>query len=968
MWRKGGAAAWVGRVPELECLISAVRALRRGEGSVVWVEGEPGIGKTALVAEALAAVTEPDWEIGWGAADALSERLPLRVMQDCLGVRPGSDDPRRARAAGVLRDDRLGLFADGGTPTAGIEELLALADKLCAQAPLIVVIDDMQWADDASLVAFHQLAVTIGQMPLLLIATCRPAPRRADVRELRVALERRGATMVEVGPLPDADAAKLVTEMLGASPGSALRELTSRAGGNPLYLRELVGALAREQAVTAGPGTTGIPSALPRLPASLTAVLEDRLTAVPEDARQLLRTAALLGGTFSVTDLSVMARRSASALAASLQEAVAAGILAESGPALSFRHPLLRQALYESMPEALRSALHAEGARELAEHGADPLSVAQQLSLSGRAGEGWTRPWLEAAASELTTRAPELAADLLRREVDGAADRAQGGLMASLVQALLAAGSYDEAMRRAGRVLVEITDPVRLAETYSALARAQASGGQGRKAIRTLHQALTRADLPRVQQARMLALLALLERSATGDLEAADAAALQALILAEEPGDSTEDPGGIADDSGDAAGCAHALLGLWVTSSVRRDHSAALDYADRALRVLGHDPAHADLRSLAYDDRIFTLQNLDRWSEAGETLGRAARADRRDRGPASGTWVAAAVYWYWMGQWDDAQAEVDLDDHDGVPRLAYSYLREGWPALMAHGVAALIAGRRDQRTTADRHLRQGLALPVQGLPDRENRDFLCCAHAVALEQNGDIRQAVEVLEKLLHRERGEMTLVHQWMPYLVRLAATVGDLGLARSAARACEAEAEAESQPARAAAASLRSAGILRSDPAPLRESVAHYRERGPAVDLPAALEDLAAVLADKGEEEEARTLLHEAVTLYEGFGAYWDVRRADARLRPFGIRRGTKGPRGPRGPRPESGWEALTPTEVKIAALVGAGQSTSDIASGMFLSRRTVQKHVSNILAKLGVKSRVEIVREALKQGVTA
>jgi len=103
----------------------------------------------------------------------------------------------------------------------------------------------------------------------------------------------------------------------------------------------------------------------------------------------------------------------------------------------------------------------------------------------------------------------------------------------------------------------------------------------------------------------------------------------------------------------------------------------------------------------------------------------------------------------------------------------------------------------------------------------------------------------------------------------------------------------------------------------------------------------------------------------LYEGLNARWDSRRAEGRLRPYGIRRGV---RGPRGPRAASGWEALTPTEVKIAALVARGDSTSEIARGMFLSRRTVQTYISHILAKLGAKSRVEIVREALRQGVSA
>ena len=134
--------------------------------------------------------------------------------------------------------------------------------------------------------------------------------------------------------------------------------------------------------------------------------------------------------------------------------------------------------------------------------------------------------------------------------------------------------------------------------------------------------------------------------------------------------------------------------------------------------------------------------------------------------------------------------------------------------------------------------------------------------------------------------------------------------------------------------------------------------------MELPAALEDLAVVLAGRGHNDEARATLHEAASFYDGLQAAWDVRRADSRLRPFGIRRGVRSRRA----HATSGWEALTPTEVKVAALVAGGAATPDIARGMFLSRRTVQTHISHILAKLGVKGRVDIVREALRQGVSA
>src|ERR1700730_12905081 len=114
MWPIDRPPQWIDRSQELATLRDGVEALRHGVGTAVWVEGEPGIGKSSLVAEALAGASELGWDIGWGIADQLTERMPLSVMQDCLRGRPGSPAPRGAPAPRLLRSQRLGLFADGG--------------------------------------------------------------------------------------------------------------------------------------------------------------------------------------------------------------------------------------------------------------------------------------------------------------------------------------------------------------------------------------------------------------------------------------------------------------------------------------------------------------------------------------------------------------------------------------------------------------------------------------------------------------------------------------------------------------------------------------------------------------------------------------------------------------------------------------------------------------------------------------
>ena len=941
---------WVGRGHELAVLGAAVDALGRGAGTAIWIEGEPGIGKSSLVAKALAAVSEPGWKVGRGEADPLSARLPLRVMQDCLQVRVSSPDPRRARAASLLRA-RLLEPPDAGDPSAtGIEVLLTLADELCAAAPTVLVIDDLQWADEASLAVWHQLAASISQLRLLLVATCRPTPRRPEVEQVRAGVVRRGGQVITLGPLTGTDVTALVTGMVGASPGDSLRQLTAQAAGNPLYVRELVDALLRE-GVLRGGAVAEVGPAGERLPPSLAAVLDDRLSLVSAATAQTLRTAALLGGRFAATDLAAVLRRPVPDLAASLREAVTAGLVDGSEAELAFRHPLIRQALYESMPEALRAALHAEAARELAAAGADILRVAQQLSAAKwPPGAGWIRAWLAGTAPRLATRAPQLAVELLQWTLaeTPADDAARDALVVGLVRALIAVGSYEEAVRQASWALKAITDPALRGETSWMLAHAQIGAGSGRLAVRAIRQALAEADVPPMWEARLLALLALLERDFTG-FDAGDAISRQALAAAEK--------------AADPYAAAQALNDLWLINSVRRDHPAALDRIDRALHLLGDDPGHADLRSNALDARTFTLQNLDQWPQAELALQQAREFARRAGRPDRATWASAAVLRYWLGQWDDALAELGADALDG-PGLVYSFLLERWSALLLHGVAALIAGRREQRSAADQHLREGLALPMKHVGDRENRDFLVAAHALALEQSGETRQAMLRLAEIFPRRDNEMTLTHQWLPDLVRLALAAGDRQAAQAAARACQQEAAAETRPARAAAAALRCRGLIDSDPDPLAEAAAHYRTIGPAVELPAALEDLAVVLAERGRADDARAALNEAVGLYEDMQARWDVRRAEGRLRPHGIRRGVPGRRGPRA---TSGWEALTPTEVKVASLVARGDSTSDIARDLLLSRRTVQTYISHILVKLDAKSRVDIVREVLRRGIS-
>jgi DNA-binding CsgD family transcriptional regulator len=197
-----------------------------------------------------------------------------------------------------------------------------------------------------------------------------------------------------------------------------------------------------------------------------------------------------------------------------------------------------------------------------------------------------------------------------------------------------------------------------------------------------------------------------------------------------------------------------------------------------------------------------------------------------------------------------------------------------------------------------------------------------------------------------------------WLPYLLRLALTAGDDHLAHQVVQTAAYDARKETHGRRATAARW-CAALLTGDLAGLDACADYYRTAGWLPSTANVTEDAAATAAAAGDLDGARHRLTTAAEIYTELGAEWELARADARLRAHGVRRGHR----PGPTRPSTGWLALTKTERRVAELVAEGRSNPDIAAVLFLSRRTVQTHVSHILAKLGLKSRVDVAREAVR-----
>jgi len=931
------AGALVGRDSEMTTLTGLIKELSRGRGGSVLIEGEPGIGKSALVRAAVAGAPEAGCQVFWGAGDELGQALPLLPFLDGLRVREPSANPRRTTIVRLLRGE---VAADRGTdvPAVLAEQLLALVAEQCAVRPTILVIDDLQWADQASIALWGRLARSARQVPLLLIGMMRPVPQRDDVLALRrVAGD---AARLQLTGLTGTAMSDLLAALAGGKPDGNLLRLADGAAGNPLYLTELVAALARSSSLTvteAGAAELASGSA----PGSLSAAIADRLGFVAGPVREVLRAAALLGMDFAVPDLAIVLGRSVADLIPAVDEACAVGVLAESGQGLGFRHPLIRAALYDEMPAPVRAAWHRDAGRALAAAGAPPDRVARQMlrTVGGSGGmaepmDEWMLDWLGRTADLLVGQAPGVAAELLTRAVASSpADSARHGWLASrLADAAYRVGDRAQAEQVANRALEHAVEPDLLVDLHWTLAQCRMLAGLSAESLATLDRALASPGISARHRARLL-VLAARTHSNLGEVDKAGRVAASALAAASEAGDNW------------AMGWALHVLAL-VTSAQGR-MADALPLYDRALTVTQADPALTDLRLLLQLNKAVTLGNLDRYEEALAAAGQA-----RDLADQVGTTFrltqahgALGQLLFQTGRWDDALAEVEILHED---------LKEPAAACCDHGIAAVIGFHRGEVGAARGHL--AAAAPHAERLGHRLITSLALARSLDCEHDGALPEALAALTEAFDGNPEEVEEIEDLLPDAVRLATETGDLTTAQALASQAAALA-AESEIPHRQANSLYCRGLLDHDASRLMAAAERYDDAGRPLLSAKALEAAAERFVDAGDRGQAREAFTRAVEVYTSLGAAADVARVQATFRAHGIRRGPHA----KHRQARSGWDSLTATEIKIAAFVEEGLSNPEIAAKLLLSRRTVGTHVSHILKKLDVHSRTDIARES-------
>jgi len=362
------------------------------------------------------------------------------------------------------------------------------------------------------------------------------------------------------------------------------------------------------------------------------------------------------------------------------------------------------------------------------------------------------------------------------------------------------------------------------------------------------------------------------------------------------------------------------------------------------------DPALADLRLLLQINKASALGTFDQYEEA-LTVAREARHLAGQVGTTHRLAQAHGALGHLLfltGRWDDALAELAILPID---------LQEPGAACDGLSFAAVISFRRGETAAARRYL--AAAAPYAERIGYRLIASLALARSLDREHAGELPEAFAVLIEAVDNGAEDLEEIEELFADAVRLAVRTGDLSAARAVAGRAAGLAAGSEIPHQQANA-LHCGGLLDHNPHRLLAAAARYGDASRPLLAAQALEAAAVEFLDAGDPGQARAAFNRAVEAYGALGAAADVARLQAEFRARGIRRGPHG----RHRQAVSGWDALTPAEARVAALVEEGLSNPQIADRLVLSRRTVATHVSHILKKLDLHSRIGIARESARR----
>jgi DNA-binding CsgD family transcriptional regulator len=916
-----------GRAGELKVIGALVTALARGRGGMLVIEGPPGIGKSRLLTEVMALADKCGVRALFGEAFEYQRTVPFfALFMATLRADPPIGDAEALRRLGGSADLRYWV----------VHDLADAIDAAAAETPLAIVLEDIHWADNGTLLALRSLATARPDVPVLWVLTARTGAGGPAVQQTLSVLQRASATLLRLASITPDAVADMVCDAVRANADESLLSLAAKAHGNPFLVSELVEGLDEEgrlnvsggRAVASGQG----------LPRRLGASMQQRLDHLSSGAGEVVRVAAALPDRFSAGLLAAMLDRQPASLMSVIGEAVRADLLVEDGEQLRFRHDLLREATRQTLTGSLRRAMERQSASVMLRMGAAPAEVATQLARSAEPGDREAIGALRQAAQSVGHSDASAAADLSKRALEllPADDADRGLLVAETVGLLNRASRYEEAEELAVAALSGAASPEEEAEIRLRLPTLNTHSTQRR--VEENRRALQLGDIGEVTRARHLAWLAynLMFHRHGGQQRAA---ATEAAGAAASTGD--REAGIIADVTLALLDCADGYAGR----ALRR-----LEELCALARTTAATAAH-DLAAIHYAMLLAVVGRLD---EAAARVADGTEQARRE-GNAMALHIWATI--------------------DGMVRLAAGRLSaaraavESLPPPQRTSVTELdmirivilaeVAARTDDRNLLQQMVNDALdAYPTGSSVTRRGAAYLL---ALAAWQRDDVHDAMRWLGDDLAlfepEARAVLAVIPLWtvldqVILTARVASAGGDAGLrARVLAAVDLLERERPAIPLFTGVTGY-ARGILERDAQALLAAADVFRSSSRPLLYAAAAEDAGAELAHIDRGDQALDQLNAAFDTYMRHEALADARRVGRELRRLGVQRRIVSQ-----PRAKTGWDSLTDAELKVVNLIAQGATNRSVAQLLHVTPHTVKAHLHNAFAKLGFNSRAEL-----------
>ena len=887
-----------GRSEPLGRALAALRRSRQhGSRGLLMITGPAGISKTALLADTIRQARAMNYRVGSSKCDAIEQIWPAAPVVAAL---------RQGREPLLTTAEYEQIHRYTERPLLLAERIAAHLERIAEYGPLLIAVDDVQWADRVSRFVLRTLLARCIGLPIVLALASRD-PGIAGEMALP---ETDAVERLSLDPLGFADVIAMARDHLGRMPDESTSRLLKTADGNPFLIMQLI-----ERSPGAG-----------SLAAGFSVMVHNRLHALDPSSADLVRLVAVAGRPVQLADLPSLA---GGADAEALSRAVDSGLVDATGGSLTVRHDLVREAVYAGIDETERQRLHERIATHLIASGSDLLAIAAHARAAAIAGDAGSAGVLLQAAEKLATVSADDAGELALIAFRVLRPAHPGWLavgrrcLAVLVRTQRAA----DALAIADAIQARVDDADLAGQIETDIARALWLAGRPEQLIERIDGVLRRrVELQPAVAARLTSARALARTRTT--LGAAAAAEANAAL----------------DQARTVADMEAVELALQAAGEAAKNEGRHRD----ALRHFRELRAHNGASYLA--EEIMALQLVDRYDHAQALLERA-RADDAGHVEAALPSLLYAQVWhdFNLGRLDEAEGGAQTLIH------LSQQIGTNMHALEAIMIRSAVSAMRGDPTTAT--LRLQAAATLTNADDNIRLPGLTLMRGWLAAAEGDIETAVDALRPMLFTARESRTYWAWWpgwMAVFFQIGLAAADAEFAAEAVAIAELGAERNPGIASFEGLALNLRATLDGDLGQLA-AAARILQVSPRPALRAlGAESFGRALLAAGDRKAALLQLDRAWDEYDCMGA-WAGRAGVQRVMRHAGARPEKWTTSPEVVK--TGWPSLTEAERRVATLIASGHTNKSAAKTLGVSVNTVGSQLRSIFAKLGIQSRVQL-----------